>query len=80
MKISVNLNHIKNGKRMLAHACPIALALKESGACNVSVDTAGYTYNKDGRKYSGSLPPAGKRFVKNFDNGRKVLPITLNLK
>lgn len=74
VKINVNKNDIKNGKRSCT-SCPIALALKRKGFNDVSVS---YGYIVIGPE---SIPtPSGVRgFMLEFDNWGRPDPIEFDL-
>jgi hypothetical protein len=81
MRISVTQDHIKKGRKASCGHCPIALALKDAGLKDISVESHHVTIH-NGRKYIENgkecayhrilVPYEVTHFIYDFDNGRKV--------
>lgn len=82
MKISVTKKDIAGGKPGNGGLCPIALAVKRNGATDVCVDGAVADGTYKGHSFWVNLPKKAKVFVKQFEQGLAVKPIsfTLNIK
>lgn len=82
MKISVTPKDIANGKPGNGGLCPIALAIKRNGATDVCVDGSVADGTYKGHSFWADLPKKAKVFVKHFDQGWAVKPLsfTLNIK
>ena len=84
MKIEITQDCIKRGKRGKGSECPTALAMIDTGLLEVSVGTfRAYYDTKDGcvshlRKEK-RLPKKIQNFIKRFDNGKPVKPISFLL-
>ena len=81
IQLQIESKDIKNGIRRKTGLCPIAISLtrhlKEQGMEDPDVGiTSGYVRIKD-TYYK--MPINGKRFVQNFDRGKKVEPIKILL-
>lgn len=73
MKVKVTAKHIANGKPKSVTMCPVALALKE-----IFSKVAVYeNYALINRTYH--YFRRGTQFIKNFDEGKKVKPCTIEL-
>lgn len=81
MKVTVTQHCIDSGIRHSPYGCPIAYALSYKGCTNVAVGPEGearLVRNGIPRYYS--LPPIAREFIQGFDRGRKVEPITFEIK
>ena len=80
--VSVKAKHIKKGRPSRSTSCPVALALKEAGFRRVDVGELdmSVTQPKPGQ-YSRTLPNPRSvtRFVRNFDQHKKVKPFNFKL-
>ena len=75
-KIRVTAENINNGIRLRCMHCPIALAAKEAGldgaiVMNKFIVVAGYEQI--------SLPPEATAFIRDFDIGEKVVPVSFTV-
>jgi hypothetical protein len=80
MLVKVTENHIKKGVRKKADRCPIALALKDKGFWDVSVNgllVSAVTPSGKIVKKVTSLPM--DNFIHNFDSGNPVKPISFRM-
>lgn len=81
MKVEVTQEHIDKGQRREHDKCPIALAVEDIGYKSVSVDGKSLDAWKDkvdgvkGYIY-GDLPDEAVEFIRTFDRGDKVEPLT----
>ena len=77
MLISVTAEDIKEGRPRLPHKCPIArAATRETGrTCLVGTRTFKCGFDPYIR-----LPKKARDFVRNFDAGKKVKPISFRIK
>jgi hypothetical protein len=73
MKISVTLEHIKNGIPSHPHQCPVALAFREAGFTRALVGKSQVRANGYDSPLS-SLSDAVKVFVRSFDEKNHVEP------
>jgi hypothetical protein len=80
MKINVTQEHIDNGRRNCADACPIALAVKdaEADAAYISVSRDSIFIDKENQSHGilMGLPWSARRFVDNFDHEGCVQPFS----
>lgn len=80
--VEVTQEHIENGKRSDGGCCPIALAMraaiKEYEDIRVDDDFIEFE-DADGASWKVTMPSAGKKFVKMFDDGGEVTPFTMTL-
>lgn len=76
MKINVKQSHIDEGKHESPFYCPVALAIRAKKQAYVWVASA--YLEIDGR--TAPLPARVKRFIYNFDRGRKVRPMSFEMK
>lgn len=74
-KIKVTRQHIRNGQSMLT-ACPIALALKEHVWKDVFVGVGhrDVYFGSSDTRVNVPLSKRARKFVKDFDSGKKVVP------
>lgn len=85
LDIKITKANIKNGERTNPGKCPIANSIVENvdNVIYVCVLPNEATIKvKRGKKitaYRGALPATGYNFVRNFDDGLKVLPFALHL-
>lgn len=72
MKIQVTQQHINSGSQGSCTNDPIALALKDSGFCEVWVSPAQLRVRitRDGPMIDHPMPEEVLAFMYNFDNGR----------
>jgi len=77
MIISVTEEHIKKGVKASYRTCPIALALEDAGFDSPKVSVASYWY-QDAKRLN--LPLKVQKFIKDFDNGKKVRPFSFRTK
>lgn len=86
LNLKITRANIKEGERTNPGKCPIANSIMESvrNVIYVCVLPNEATIKvKKGNKvtaYRGSLPANGHNFVRNFDDGLKVVPFSLELK
>lgn len=77
LHVRVTRKHIENGCVLSQSFCPIALAVREKGYKRVTVNGSEI---KTGRTGHGGktykLPPIAEKFVRLFDYGSPVKPIT----
>jgi hypothetical protein len=79
--VQVSVAHIARGHRGSLCSCPIALALAEQ-ACFVAAQVDGgfaRVWLPDGTRATAALPPSARRWVKDFDGGYPVGPISFRL-
>lgn len=78
MKVTVTQEHIDNGERYSPHSCPIALAVGEdtSWINRVSVGPGSFAIQHVFSEERYFLPKEAMQFVKQFDSGKHVEPIT----
>lgn len=74
MKVKVTAKHIAKGLSGSTQYCPVALALKEKGFENAFVFET-YAVVKGAYHYF----RRGTKFIKDFDEGKKVKPCTIEL-
>lgn len=81
MKIIVNPDHIKRGRRGLCWACPVALAIAEAlgGSCNPWISPEAIFITRHGRQVALSIPETVVEFMTRFDAGRSVQPFEFEL-
>lgn len=82
MKINVTEKDINKGKIDSPISCPIALATKRVVKKDFKVDVDEFyleLYNND-LSYRTRLPGKAIRFIKSFDKGKKVKPISFEIK
>ena len=77
MRVEVLQEHIEQGVRRNSGCCPIALALRDAGCQEVSVDTDEVHIN--GLTYVFDEAGEAEQFVIDFDNGKTVTPKVLHL-
>ena len=75
MIISVDANHIKNGKKLALTCCPIALAIREQTGYypNVTAEEVNTVF------YRFTLTRSAKSFIQAFDKGKFVKPFRFKL-
>lgn len=77
--VEVTAEDIAMGKRALSCLCPIALACERIGAAPV-VGRQYLNITFDGKRHTRILMPhEAEQFVKSFDNGETVRPLTFEL-
>lgn len=78
MKVTVTQEHINDGERYSPHSCPIALALGDnvSWINRVSVGPSSFSIQHVFSEERYFLPKEAMLFVKQFDSGKTVEPIT----
>jgi hypothetical protein len=81
MIINVTQDHINQGSRKMAKACPVALALCQAGLENPVVGTTGATYEHpdDGSRVISDLPAWVGYRVRRFDEGEGMEPFSFEL-
>lgn len=79
MKITVTQEHINRGIRSSIWQCPIALAIKEQTKGRVLVAGSTSLVTKNGVETVYNLPETAARFIINFDNGDKVVPMEFDI-
>ena len=77
MTIKVLASHIKRGKRRECSLCPIALAITRQLKPTNPVKVDNEDVFMDGKYYR--LPTETRRFITNFDAGRKCKPFSFEL-
>ena len=81
LEVKVTQAHIDQGEQGNGYACPIALALEDKLGASVGdlyVDDVYVDINDSENLYS--LGNVGEKFVKDFDNNRRVKPHTFRFK
>lgn len=73
--IEVTQEHIDKGNALHAHSCPISLALTAAGVAHLAVGPTTIVCPE----YNIDLPEPLARFIRAFDRGEKVWPITFEL-
>jgi len=76
IKVHVTQEHIDKGECCSVTRCPVALALKERFLGKTVV--VGKTYVQINQKFY-RLDSKGCKFIRAFDDGRKVQPIEVTL-
>lgn len=81
MRVEVKAEHIESGEKYDECGCPIALAIKEGGAWDVSVNPLRATvytrdYDEAVRYY---LPKKARDFIRDFDRDFEVHPFTFEM-
>ena len=77
--ISVKAKHIKMGNRGDSGSCPVALALKELGFNKAEVGDKAFDIFVTGFGHTFKAPRSVTRFVRNFDQHKKVKPFNFKL-
>ena len=68
MEFSVTIEHIKQGERASSGSCPIALALKDTGATSISVNTKTMHFlSSEGNPENYQHTEDVARWIRNFD-------------
>lgn len=71
--INVTEKHIKNGLAFEGGSCPVALALIDMGYNKRVGNTLIFNINMIADQF---LPRSACRFIRNFDDGKKVKPFS----
>ena len=91
VRIEVTSHMLVAGRRGSCTACPVALAIAAAfnDACFVTVDSRWLRINlhvpggslaKQDKMFAREMPPSVRRFVKNFDTGCRVDPVSFSLR
>jgi hypothetical protein len=79
LEVRVTEEHICRGRRRVANACPVALALTDAGLIDPFVDSDGVLHRVRGHVVFVALPDRATRFVNAFDAGLVVEPFVFAL-
>lgn len=80
MRINVTAEDIANGQPHRCSWCPVALALRRHLlAAKVSVASKIIVTLEDGTGFVKDTPLEACNFIRDFDNGRSVIPFTFDL-
>src|SRR5260370_32757126 len=79
LKIKVTKAHIICGKQRSLRSCPIALALTTAGYEDPEVERGTVRAVYKGVRYSFSISPVGRIFIRDFDVGKTVQPLFIEL-
>lgn len=75
VKVYIQDKHIASARRGSPYYCPVALAFSDMGQ-NVGVTRHWITFYSGATIYDMNLPKKIQRFIKRFDRGLKVRPIS----
>jgi len=80
MKVRITQDDIDNGEQKDVNECPIALALKRRNYKNVQVANTVLLIENNEEEMTGcSLPENAIEFIKLFDKGKPVKPLTIEI-
>jgi len=79
MKITIRASDIKHGRVREPRFCPVALAAKRAFKNMVFVGGRRLEVKKEGRRLIKLLPLVARKFIRAFDNSRKVKPFSFTL-
>jgi hypothetical protein len=80
VKVSVTDKHIKKGQTCSGNACPVALAIRDTGWSFVSVSTRTVRLGSDAYNAPiARLPYNVTRWIGDFDRGQTCYPIEFDL-
>lgn len=78
LRVVVRKEDIEHGYRNSFDLCPVAHALRRVGVMFPNVQTDRIAVSKSGLVW-GNTPAKVRKFVQDFDCGKKVKPMTFNL-
>ena len=79
MKIEVKQEHIDKGYRRSKCWCPVALALRDAGLEQPSVNPLRIIYSRGLHTVGCEVPESAKQFILAFDVGECVKPFSFAL-
>lgn len=80
-KVTITKKHFKAGRRYTIGFCPVALALKEAGVKDATVNRWGRKWHVGIRGRAYELPPEARKVAVAFDYRKPVaLPVTFDFR